>query len=155
MANYLIPANRELIRDFNNYEDIITAKICPYCGCGTEEVDAKDIYGSETMIKGKFYRCLINHDHYVGTYPDGRPYGRLADSELRPWKMKGHEKLEELLSLKIFRSQPAEYMWLSHKMGIERKYTHFGMFDIDQCKRAIELLEEQKKIMQDKNGNKS
>ena len=127
-----------------NYEDIVTAKICPYCGCGTVIVDAKDIYGFDTTIIGKFYRCLLNHDHYVGTYPGGVPFGRLADPELRRWKHLGHRKLDELLSLKIFRSQAAEYLWLSHRMNLDRRYTHFGMFNVEQCRKAIELLEEQK-----------
>jgi hypothetical protein len=131
----------------NNYMDyrIITGQICPYCNCETELVKAPDIYGPDTKIRGMFYRCVKNHDHYVGTYHFNfnRSLGRVADKELRKWKMKGHDAFDLLWKgeSRKFNSRPEAYKWLAEKMGLEIEYTHFGMFDIDQCRKAINYCE--------------
>ena len=31
------------------------------------------------------------------------------------------------------------YKWLSEQLGMPRKDTHIGMFDVDQCKRVVEI----------------
>lgn len=121
----------------------LRGEICPYCKCGTELVSDKEIYGPNSMYGGMYYRCLNNHDHYVGTYDDNiTSLGRLADKELRKWKSLGHYTFDPMWKdrPRFFSSQHAAYMWLSKKLCIPLKQTHFGMFDIEQCKDAIALL---------------
>ena len=36
------------------------------------------------------------------------------------------------------------YGWLAEEMNLKRKDTHIALFDIDQCKRVIELLNDRK-----------
>ena len=31
-------------------------------------------------------------------------------------------------------------MWLAHEMGIPPEKTHIGMFDVSQCRMAIEII---------------
>jgi len=125
-----------------NYK-ILTGQICPYCNCETELVKAQDIYGEDTTFKGMFYRCIKNHDHYVGTYPYSfkRSLGRVADKKLRRCKMNGHKAFDPLWKDEspIFKSRQEAYKWLAEKMDIEIEYTHFGMFDLDQCRKAIDF----------------
>ena len=121
-------------------EKILTGQICPYCNCNTTLVTDKDIYGSNSTYGGKYFRCISNPDHYVGTYSDNkRSLGRLADRELRQWKMKGHRSFDPLWKEKPrhLPSQATAYNWLAKKMNLEIEKTHFGMFTIEQCQEAI------------------
>lgn len=128
----------------NNFDDIIKGRICPYCNCETILVSDKEIYGPNSNFGGMYYKCILNNDHYVGTYGDKKTsLGRLADKELRQWKMKGHNTFDPLWKTKkYFKNQRVAYYWLSRKMELPIEYTHFGMFTIDQCKQAIDLLNE-------------
>ena len=126
------------------YTRIISGEICPYCDCGTELVTDKDIYGPLSTFGGNFYRCLINHDHYVGCHEGSKKsYGRIADKKLRELKHKGHEIFDPLWKNKpkVFRSRATAYYWLSKRMNIHRNYTHFGFFDEEQCIEAINIIE--------------
>ena len=121
-------------------ELILTGQICPYCNCKTVLVSDKEIYGPGSKYGGKYYRCILNSDHYVGTYSDNiKSLGRLADKELRGWKMKGHKTFDPLWKEKpkIIVSQSVAYSWLAKSMNLDIEKTHFGMFTVDQCKKAI------------------
>ena len=125
----------------DNLSTINKGLVCPYCNCGTELVTDKDIYGPQSNYGGMFYRCLNNKDHYVGTHSDNKTsLGRLADKELRPWKSLGHSLQRIALDQNIFCRTQQVYNWLSHRMELDRNLTHFGMFDIPKCKKAISLL---------------
>jgi hypothetical protein len=133
------------------FEQIIKGEICPYCKCGTELVSGKIIYPEKKNLKpapsyldNMFYQCKINSDHYVGTYNDQlTSLGRLADKELRKLKNKGHTIFDPLWrENNYFKNKTAAYRWLSEKMNLPFKYTHFGMFTIEQCNAAIKFCEE-------------
>ncbi|HMN32143.1 MAG TPA: zinc-finger-containing protein [Chitinophagaceae bacterium] len=142
----------------NNFEDIISGKICPYCNCETELVSSKEIYGPDSTYGSNHYRCKKNPDHYVGTYknstPPNKSLGRLADKELREWKMKGHGEFDPLHKAPNphFENSKSAYQWLSKEMNIEINYTHFGMFTIEQCQQAIALCQQLKKNQNTKNS---
>lgn len=122
-------------------KSIMSGQICPYCNCSTELVDDKAIYGPESNYGRMFLRCIKNHDHYVGTYRStGLSLGRLADNELRRWKMEGHKAFDGLWNgdVQYFKSRQSAYEWLSEEMNLPSELTHFGMFDIEQCKMAIQ-----------------
>lgn len=126
----------------NSLVEKINGKICWYCNCPTELVSDKDIYGPNSNFGGMYYRCILNKDHYVGTYSDNiTSLGRTADKQLRKLKSKGHKIFDPLWQgePKFFESQPKAYDWLSEKMELELKYTHFGMFTAEQCQKAIDI----------------
>ena len=136
------------------FEKIIKGKICPYCNCKTKLVSGEIIYPEKInevprpkYLDKIFYQCINDANHYVGTYGDNlTSLGRLADTELRRWKNKGHNTFDPLWKEhKIFKSQKEAYIWLSEKMKLPLGFTHFGMFTIEQCKEAIEFCEELKK----------
>ena len=83
--------------------------------------------------------------HYVGTYSDNiTSLGRIANSELRKLKSKGHQVFDPLWKQKIkFNSQKQAYEWLSEKMNLPQEFTHFGMFTNDECIKAINICEKQ------------
>lgn len=130
--------------------DILAGKICPYCNCETRLVKGDAIYTQRAndprppaYLSRNHYQCVNNPDHYVGTYTNSKKYfGRIADAELRIWKRRGHEIFEPLWKdLKYFKSSQQAYRWLSNLMELPKKHTHFGMFTIEQCKQAIDIIE--------------
>jgi uncharacterized protein DUF3268 len=66
--------------------DIITAKICPYCGCKPVLENSKVVYGKDY---GLIYHCRPCKA-WVGVHRNSvRALGRLANEELRHWKKTG------------------------------------------------------------------
>lgn len=125
---------------------IIRGEICPYCNCETKLVSGEFIYPDKKHLNPRpdfldksYLVCLINPDHYVGTYDHtGQALGRLADKALRNLKRKGHLAFDPLWKdKKHFKSQKAAYRWLSKKMKLPTELTHFGMFTEEQCAEAI------------------
>ena len=131
-------------QDKHGLDPILTGQICPYCNCKTELVSGGDIYkGTNQYNAYRFFRCVLNRDHYIGTYASGRSLGRLADKELRRKKMEAHQIFDTLwkASPPFFPSRFLAYQWLSVQMNVSQELTHIGMFDVDQCNRVIQVCE--------------
>ena len=110
---------------------------CDYCGSHTDFVDSKVIYGRSY---GMIYLCP-NCKAYVGVHKGtDKPLGRLANAELRRWKNAAHDAFDPLWQRGPFRRRRNDaYKWLSEQMNLPVEKTHIGMFDIEQCKRAIAI----------------
>jgi hypothetical protein len=129
---------------------------CPYCGGNAPLDDTKKIYSGRDF--GLAYICE-NYpacDAYVGIHKETlRPLGRLANKELRHWKIKAHNYFDELWKRKLIKRKKqkgqkykklygrnAGYKWLSEQLGIEKNYCHIGMFDVDMCKKVVAVCEQ-------------
>jgi hypothetical protein len=126
---------------------ILKGQLCPYCNCETKLVSGEVVYPNwakesprPKFVDKKYYMCVMNSDHYVGTYSGNKTsLGRVADKELRKLKNKGHNTFDPLWRNKThFKNQKEAYNWLSKRMNIPLEFTHFGMFTIEQCKEAIQ-----------------
>lgn len=116
--------------------------ICPYCGERAEFVDSKIVYGKSY---GKIYlcrKCLA----YVGVHKGtDKPLGRLANAELRYWKKAAHAAFDPIWKYGRFRGyRNAAYGWLAGRMGLPVEETHIGMFDVAQCKKAIQICHKER-----------
>lgn len=116
--------------------------ICPYCGERAEFVDSKIVYGKSY---GKIYlcrKCLA----YVGVHKGtDKPLGRLANAELRYWKKAAHAAFDPVWKYGRFRGyRNAAYGWLAGRMGLSVEETHIGMFDVAQCKKAIQICRKER-----------
>lgn len=127
---------------------IIKGQLCPYCNCETKLVTGELVYPNwskenprPNFLDKKYYMCILNSDHYVGTYSDNiTSLGRVADKELRKLKNQGHRIFDPLWKNKThFKNQRDAYLWLSKMMNLPLKLTHFGMFSIEQCNQAIDF----------------
>lgn len=123
---------------------------CPYCGERKVPLlklgDAGYPYQKDF---GPVWTC-VPCKAWVGCHANSKrhvPLGRLADAELRQWKAKVHEAFDPLWQGKMrrdgcnqFEARNAGYKWLAGELGIDVKACHVGMFDIEQCKTAIEII---------------
>jgi hypothetical protein len=83
-----------------------------------------------------FYWCK-DCDAYVGCHKGTeKPLGKLANKELRQWRMKAHNAFDPFWKHGNMDRSEA-YLWLANELGIDVKKCHIGMFDIEQCKRTV------------------
>lgn len=125
---------------------------CPYCGKPAKLVDGLAIYPRRSdLAELRFWKCGPC-DAYVGCHKRGArigrnrisdgtvPLGRLANAELRTWKSRVHEVFDPIWNGGGM-TRNAAYAWLAHKLGIHQSDCHVGMFDVEQCKRAVLICE--------------
>lgn len=121
--------------------------ICPYCGR-----EANLMRNSAALYHGHDYGpmwvCLRpTCEAWVGTHKGTeRPLGRLANAELRKAKRDAHAAFDRLWQGKMKRdgvtkqeAMAAAYRWLAGQLEIDRKETHIGMMNPDQCRRVVEI----------------
>jgi hypothetical protein len=71
-----------------------------------------------------------------------RAYGSLANAELRDARQRAHAAFDP-----IWREQKGDkrmnrsiaYNWLARELGLTYEETHIGDFDLEQCRRTVEL----------------
>lgn len=115
--------------------------LCDYCGRPAELVDSKVVYGGEGY--GDIYLCR-GCDAYVGVHKGtDRPLGRLANAELRKYKRAVHAQFDPIWKSGRMRRSDA-YNWLAQKMGIPSSETHIGMFDVERCRQALQVIRSSK-----------
>ncbi len=112
--------------------------ICPYCGKTAELVSEETWYGRVYDKLGRPRWVCWSCDASVGTHPDGRPLGSLANKELRQARIEAKNRLEQL-----FPDRRELYAWLSAQMGLSKRKCHVGMFSLEQCQQVVELCREQ------------
>jgi hypothetical protein len=92
---------------------------------------------------------------YVGTHPDGKPLGRLANAELRKAKQAAHVVFDPLWqnfhqaypraedvpnrALRAVARKRA-YAWLAEQMSMEADDCHIGAFDVETCALVREVI---------------
>lgn len=131
---------------------------CPYC-----RKPAKFHLSSEVIYHGRDYGPVyVCHPcrAWVGAHRDSLlPMGRLANATLRRWKQDAHRAFDPLwrnlqaaypeydsyLAIpkhmrNIARSRA--YAWLAHFMGLSQQDCHIGMFDDEQCRRCVALIQD-------------
>lgn len=116
---------------------------CPYCGNKAEYVDSAEIYGKSY---GMVYLCRPC-DAYVGVH-DGTdtPLGRLANRDLRRWRNRVHAAFDPLWQQGRYRRRRNDaYAWLAGKMGLTKEETHIAMFDVEQCKQVIQIMDNERR----------
>lgn len=115
---------------------ILSGKICPYCGRESELIDSAEIYNGKSY--GKMYICRPC-DAYVGClWSSNKALGRLANAELRKYKHEAHNIFDQIWEKRLMGRHKA-YTWLSQQLGTKRSLTHIGMFDVELCKKVIQL----------------
>lgn len=114
--------------------------ICPYC-------NVPAVFVSSTKVYGRFYGMLWlcpNYptcDTYVGCHRKSNlPFGTMANKELRQARMNAHSAFDRLWNGGAMRRDEA-YEGLAKRMGIPASQCHIAMFDLEQCRQVVELVE--------------
>lgn len=114
---------------------------CPYCNAAAELVGGAVIYPHRPDLHYlKFWLCAPCQA-YVGCHDSGKgrtPLGTLANAELRAARSRAHAVFDPIWRSRK-RTREGAYAWLAHRMGIEKKDAHIGMFGLEQCHMVIEL----------------
>lgn len=108
---------------------------CPYCS-------KKSVYIQSKMI----YRC-DPCDAQVGIHKHNhQPLGSLANAELRMARKNAHAHFDPLWQRKMAKesisstqARKKAYKWLAEQMGLTVDDCHIGIFDVEQCKKAVEI----------------
>lgn len=120
--------------------------LCPYCGKEPEVVKGNEVYPGRLAVKDFwFYECLPC-DAHVGCHIGSlRPLGTLANFELRKARNEAHKEFDVIWHTNRM-TRTLAYGWLSRQMNIDYKLCHIGMFDVAQCKQAVEIVQAYKEI---------
>ncbi len=124
--------------------------LCSYDYTPAELIDSKEIYGQSYGMIWLCRKCGA----YVGTHKtDNSPLGTLANHELRRWRSLAHTVFDPLWQDKLERDGIGKrqarlwaYQWLANELGISTDDCHIGMFDIDMCKRVVNICEAMKGV---------
>jgi hypothetical protein len=112
------------------------------CGsCGGEDiklVTGADIYPRRADLHERnFWRCACGA--YVGCHSGTeQPYGTPANEELRRLRMRTHEAFDPYWE-KYGMTRTETYTFLANRLKVPAAECHIGMFNADQCKRAVEI----------------
>lgn len=122
--------------------DLILEKptVCRYCGNPVVFTSNAEIYRKE-YGNGKCFLCR-NCRAFVGVHTETlTPLGTLANEELRKWRKKAHNEFDKLWKGKTKEmTRYNAYGWLSKQMNLTRDETHIALFEIEQCKEVLKLL---------------
>jgi hypothetical protein len=121
-------------------------KTCPYCLLPASLLRHGQAGYPYQRSYGPIWTC-VPCQSWVGCHPGTEnALGRLANAELRAAKQEAHAAFDPLWKRKMVRDQVpqgrarrAGYRWLSEQMGIAYRDTHIGEFDVNQCRRVVEL----------------
>lgn len=125
--------------------------ICSYCVHPAQFcASSAHLYGGRDF--GPVWHCAPCRA-WVGCHKGTtKPLGRLADSELRHWKMEVHRLFDPIWQRRLARKRALDpkytkaharggrYKALALAMGIPQEECHVGMFDIDRCRQAIAII---------------
>lgn len=126
----------------NQIHKIPIPKSCRYCGNDVVFTSNAEIYGRE-YGNGRCYLCRTCKA-FVGVHTGTEiPLGTLANDELRKARKKAHNEFDKLWKRPTrIMTRYMAYGWLADKMGLEQKYTHIALFEIEQCKKVVKLVKE-------------
>lgn len=111
--------------------------LCPYCGARSMLVDSAEVY---RRSYGPIYLCRPCQA-WVGVHKGTtNPLGRLANAELRTWKMRAHAAFDPHWRGEK-RKRGLAYGALAKALNIHRPDCHIGMFDLDACQRVVMACE--------------
>lgn len=117
----------------------MNAPRCSNCGTVATLVTGAKIYPHrQDLYKKRFWLC-VECGAYCGCHPGStKPLGTPADAETRKARSAAHFAFDVIWrSGRIPRWEA--YAWLAQQLELPTHLCHIGMFDVDTCRRVIEL----------------
>lgn len=117
---------------------------CPYCGGNVVLREAEFIYHTWKAKRWPRLWVCENYpecDAYVSCHPGtNAPKGSLANKYLRSWRNHAHRSFDVLWK-SGYKSRRAAYHWLSDKMKMTVEDCHIATFNVEQCRRVVEVCD--------------
>lgn len=111
---------------------------CPYCKHPVFVVDSHVVYGTSYGLVHKCSNELC--DAYVGCHKNSDiPLGRMANKQLRKWKILAHNAFDPLWKTGRMTRREA-YTYMQKIMKMDRKEAHIGKFDVMECRKLVRAL---------------
>jgi len=117
--------------------------VCPYCMKDAVLTDSAEVYGGRSF--GLIWLCRLD-SAWVGIHKNSHnhaPLGRLANKELREWKMKAHTAFDALWKDGLM-TRKAAYSKMQSLLDMTPAQAHIGKFDVEDCMRLVVKLDEEK-----------
>jgi zinc-finger-containing domain/Topoisomerase DNA binding C4 zinc finger len=109
---------------------------CPNCGAPLELKDSKF---------GLFYGCTnwsrTRCRGGVSAHPDGTPVGVPVDDATRGARIDAHQMFDQIWKGGRMTRKQA-YLWLAEQMDLPATKAHIGLFNVEQCRRVIDIVNE-------------
>lgn len=112
---------------------------CPYCGDYAKLKHSHDVHPDRPQDYGNYWVC-DPCDARIGCFQGTKtPLGRLANAELRRWKVRVHRKFDPLWRDSDWTRDEA-HDWLRLQMGRIRP-VNIGFLDVDECRQVVVICE--------------
>lgn len=122
-------------------ESLPAPTTCPHCAAAVKVVNNAEIYGKPYGDWPWAYLCT-GCRAYVGMHPQTDiPLGTLATAAIRDARKRAKNLFNPLWQGGPMKRGQA-YAWLARAMGIPKETCHFGWFDVQQCEKAIQVLQQ-------------
>lgn len=113
---------------------------CPYCSNQSVQVGGLKLYPHRKDLEEKTFYLCEPCDAFVGTHKGtNKPLGTLANKALREIRKLAHATFDPLWKDGTY-SRGEAYRKLAKGMALAREECHIAMFDIQQCKIVIQLV---------------
>lgn len=117
---------------------------CPHCHGPVEITKNSAIYnGKEYGEYPWIYLCVNKHCWAsVGMHKETNiPLGTLAHAPLRRLRMDAKNEFNPVWQQGGKMSRSEAYSWLAKEMGLPLSACHFGLFNEDQCRAVLEIMD--------------
>lgn len=116
---------------------------CTYCNRRAELHNGSAVHPGRKDLEQRLFWVCWTCDAWVGCHVDtDRPFGRLANEELRLARKSAHDVFDEVWKQGRL-TRPDAYAWLSRAMKLRPEDCHIGMFTVEECQRAKQLVYEE------------
>lgn len=115
---------------------------CNVCGSGSVKLVNNELLYHNSYGEWPYIYMCMDCKAAVSIHHHTRiPMGTLADGPTREARRTAKSVFNRLWINHRFR-RSAAYEWLATEMGIPKEECHFGLFDMNQCKQAIRIVDE-------------
>ena len=122
---------------------VMTAPLC-HCGSMTRLTNGREVYPHRPDLYAKYFYVCDGCGGRVGCHPSTTaPLGTPANAELRKERSATHAVIDPLWIREKRKRRTARthiYKYLAQHMDIALDKTHVGMFNVEQCRLARQIL---------------
>lgn len=113
---------------------------CNYCGGPAELHGGPAVYPDRKDLQDRCFWVCWNCRAWVGCHSGtDRPFGGLANDELRHARISAHASFDPLWEQGRMTRRDA-YAWLAKALGIPKEQCHIGMLCLADCRRVKQLV---------------